>query len=548
MTVCPKRRILIIDDQESIHHDYRKIIAPPKPEQADLAAVEAALFGNVIPQGEDERDLYDIASAFQGEEAVRLVKQALAEGQPYAVAFVDIRMPPGCDGIQTIRQMWEHDPDLLVVICSAYSDYCWEDIVRELGRTDRFLILRKPFESMEVRQCAAALTERWVVARTDALTGLLNRRAFKDQLHREWAHSVRDEQPLCCVMLDIDYFKTINDRFGHTVGDQVLQAISAVILEQKRPADAVCRYGGEEICVLMPHTSAEEGRQWSEAMRRTISKLPLFVHEGQCHVTASFGVSASSESTSSGDELVERADLALRHAKQAGRDRVVLWTPEDSSLEALQRHEYANLFANIQAREIMSTHVVCVRDDCTVVQAIDMLLQCSLNSAPVVDQHGNLLGLISEKDVMDALGSELSWSTCVADLMTTRVIQYAPETPAQIIFDFLCRVQLRRVIVVEAGKPVGVISRGCFLRWIKNHLRIQKSAGRGFDSETELLQTAESLLSRTTKLRDDLENYPDDVTHPLISGVSSIETLLGDLLGAGCSKTETEGEKIAECL
>ena len=169
MTHSPKRRILIIDDQESIHQDYRKIIAPPPAEHGGLSAVEAELFGGVEPSTELECDTYEIDSAFQGEEAVTLVQQSLVDGRPYAVAFVDIRMPPGCDGIQTTRQLWEVDPDLLVVICSAYSDYCWEDIVRELGRTDRFLILRKPFETMEVRQCAAALCERWMIAQQSKL-------------------------------------------------------------------------------------------------------------------------------------------------------------------------------------------------------------------------------------------------------------------------------------------------------------------------------------------------------------------------------------------
>lgn len=168
MTDALKRRILIVDDQESIHQDYRKIIAPAA-EHDGLAEAEAELFGSEDPRPEQACHNYEIDSAFQGEEAVAMVQRSLAEDRPYAVAFVDIRMPPGCDGIQTIRQLWEIDPELLVVICSAYSDYCWEDIVHELGHTDRFLILRKPFETMEVRQCAAALSERWMIAKQMAV-------------------------------------------------------------------------------------------------------------------------------------------------------------------------------------------------------------------------------------------------------------------------------------------------------------------------------------------------------------------------------------------
>src|SRR3954451_3226138 len=161
MTLAAVRRILIVDDQESIHQDYRKILAPSLHERADLAAVEEQLFGKCVSSQELEEDRYELDSAFQSEQAIALVQQSLAEGRPYAVAFVDIRMPPGCDGIQTVKSLWDLDPDLLVVICSAYSDYRWEDIIQQLSRKDRFLILRKPFENIEVRQCAAALSERW---------------------------------------------------------------------------------------------------------------------------------------------------------------------------------------------------------------------------------------------------------------------------------------------------------------------------------------------------------------------------------------------------
>ena len=157
------------------------------------------------------------------------------------MAFVDISMPPGWDGIHTVRHIWQVDPEILIVLCSAYSDYAREDIVRELGRTDRFLILRKPFDNVEVRQFAAALTERWVIARADVLTGLLNRRSFEEHLRREWAYSLREDRGLACVMLDLDYFKNINDQHGHTTGDEALILIAELVTKHTRPGDFVCR-------------------------------------------------------------------------------------------------------------------------------------------------------------------------------------------------------------------------------------------------------------------------------------------------------------------
>lgn len=153
------RRILIIDDNRAIHEDFRKILLPQRPVNSALSAMEDALFGDA-PEV-TEKDLFDISSAYQGKEAFEMVQQASDAGCPFAMAFVDVRMPPGWDGVETISRMWEKNPDLQVVICSAYSDYSWEQIVEKLGKTDRLLILRKPFDPLEVQQLASNLTEKW---------------------------------------------------------------------------------------------------------------------------------------------------------------------------------------------------------------------------------------------------------------------------------------------------------------------------------------------------------------------------------------------------
>src|SRR5262249_7826580 len=148
MTAITKRRILLIDDQASIHDDYRKIICADGLGDKQLSAAEMELFGEAR-SNDDSLELYEVDSAFSGEDAIVLVEKALNEGRPYAVAFVDIRMPPGLDGVETIQRIWEIDSEVLAVLCSAYSDYSWDDIREELGRNDRFLILRKPFDSSE---------------------------------------------------------------------------------------------------------------------------------------------------------------------------------------------------------------------------------------------------------------------------------------------------------------------------------------------------------------------------------------------------------------
>ena len=164
MNTLSNRRILLIDDMPSIHSDFRKILAP-LPATAELDAVEAALFGDPAPS---RATCYDVDSAYQGSDGLAKVQAALAASLPYAMAFVDMRMPPGWDGVETIERLWQADPQLQVVICTAYSDHSWEDVLARLDVQDRLLVLKKPFDPIEVSQLAASLTAKWSLARRAA--------------------------------------------------------------------------------------------------------------------------------------------------------------------------------------------------------------------------------------------------------------------------------------------------------------------------------------------------------------------------------------------
>lgn len=157
------RRVLVIDDSESIHNDFRAILGSNNAHTTALEDAKAAIFGET--QNSSEQIRFEIDSALQGHEGLQKVKQSLQENRPYAMAFVDIRMPPGWDGIDTIKRIWQEYPELQVVICTAYSDYKWDDIVANLEQTERLLILKKPFDNVEVFQLANALTEKWNLSR-----------------------------------------------------------------------------------------------------------------------------------------------------------------------------------------------------------------------------------------------------------------------------------------------------------------------------------------------------------------------------------------------
>jgi two-component system, sensor histidine kinase and response regulator len=153
------RRVLVIDDNEAIHADFRKILQPAPTANADLLAAEADLFGDVLPT--IDAVVFDLVTASQGQQGYEFVKAAADAGNPFAMAFVDMRMPPGWDGLQTIERIWADYPDLEVVICTAFSDYSWEETLRRLGRTDRLLVVKKPFDHIEILQVASALTHKW---------------------------------------------------------------------------------------------------------------------------------------------------------------------------------------------------------------------------------------------------------------------------------------------------------------------------------------------------------------------------------------------------
>ncbi len=155
----PGNRILIIDDNASIHEDFRKILGQEQDRNTGLTRAKTLLFGESTIAS--PRAGFVIDSAFQGQEGLALIQRAAEEGNPYALAFVDVRMPPGWDGVETISQIWKCFPEIQVVVCTAYSDYSWEEMIHKLGHSPNLVVLKKPFDNIEALQLAHALTEKW---------------------------------------------------------------------------------------------------------------------------------------------------------------------------------------------------------------------------------------------------------------------------------------------------------------------------------------------------------------------------------------------------
>lgn len=226
-------RILIVDDNPSIHEDIRKVLIGDN--NRDLLSDESFLFDSISPEPGTE---FEVESAYQGQEGLARVQSNLAEGKPYAIAFVDVRMPPGWDGIETVTHLWQADPTLQIVICTAYSDYSWSEIHKKLGHSENLLILKKPFDHLEVIQLAHTLTRKWLVSheaqikfqdldmmvakRTSELqvANALLSKEFEDRANAEEAFRLMFEaSPIGIALLDANLrFTNVNRALQQIVG------------------------------------------------------------------------------------------------------------------------------------------------------------------------------------------------------------------------------------------------------------------------------------------------------------------------------------------
>jgi len=341
---CVNRRILIIDDTASIHEDFRKILCPEPDSEPALASAEEALFGTV----QVTQKSFEVDSAYQGQEGLERVKQALAEGRPYALAFIDMRMPPGWDGLETIEHLWKADPQLQIALCTAYSDYSWEEITDRLEFGDQLLILKKPFDSLTIRQMASALTAKWQMTQDaaakmlslertiaervhellkvshllqyDVLTELPNSTLLGDRLTRAIALSRRHEMQLAVMFIGLDRFGRINNALGHPTGDEMLKQVAQCLAKAVRESDSVFRYGSDEfVLVLADVRHPQQTTRIAEKLLAAI-KVSHYIAGHDLSVTASLGISIFPNDGKDAITLIKKAETAMRNVKVAGPD------------------------------------------------------------------------------------------------------------------------------------------------------------------------------------------------------------------------------------
>ncbi|MFL6536076.1 MAG: EAL domain-containing protein [Pseudomonas sp.] len=360
MSVPANRRILVVDDTPAIHQDFRKILSPSAGNDDSLDDTESLLFGT--PQV--NRLQFQIDSAYQGEEALELVKRAQAEGQPYALVFADMRMPPGWDGLQTIEELWKADPRLQIALCTAFSDYSWETMSERIEFDDQLLILKKPFDTLEIRQMASAMTWKWQLAQDaarkmrtlertieervqellkvshllqyDVLTELPNSMLLGDRLTQALAQCRRHDRQLAVMFIGLDRFKRINNALGHPVGDEMLKRVARTLATVVRESDSVFRYGSDEFVVILGDVTDSQSTKGVAEKLLTAINSPHPIDGHDLTVTASLGISVYPADGFDAVALIKKAETAMRNVKENGPNDYRFFT-EDMNRRARQQ-------------------------------------------------------------------------------------------------------------------------------------------------------------------------------------------------------------------
>lgn len=376
-----KLRILIIDDNLEIHQDFKTVLSFKKEYDPLLDEMDEKLFGNVQHENVPAYPQFEIDSAMQGEEGCELVREALRQNKPYALAFVDIRMPPGIDGVETIKRILTDDKKIQLVICTAYSDYSWEKIIEKLEQQDNISILKKPFDHVHVRKLAVALTKKWQLLRSttddirasekkidneieqlafqkhqDLLTRLPSKTFFYYFIEEAIRYAEHNMYLFSILRIDIDKLAMVADRYGQAAKNELLNQIFDRISKQLRNHDLLAKLGDDQFGVVLTNFNFSENVK--NAVERILAALqePFVVQIHQVFISASIGVSFFPIDAKFPEELVSQAELGMRNAKALGDNQYQFYLPElvldntaSSQFEieirdAIQRNEFFLLY------------------------------------------------------------------------------------------------------------------------------------------------------------------------------------------------------------
>ncbi|MBN1553636.1 MAG: response regulator [Phycisphaerae bacterium] len=269
-----------------IHKDFRSVLDGNSRllDTDALDQAEAVILGRTPTV--EYKEAFELDFAFQGQEGLEMVQRALKEHRPYAMAFVDVRMPPGWDGIETIQRIWQVDPELQMVICTAYSDYSLKEILKKLGKTEKLLILKKPFDAIEVYQLAIAITEKWSLSRRarmkqEELESLVEKQTLRLRQALEEARSANEAKGRFLANMSHEIRTPMNAIIGF---GEMLSAEAEFTPTQKQYMDIICMAGKNLLTImddLLDFSRIEAGKLHVKivecSMREMIENLNLLL-------------------------------------------------------------------------------------------------------------------------------------------------------------------------------------------------------------------------------------------------------------------------------
>lgn len=254
---------------------------------------------------------------------------AFFAGALLGVALTGLRFAPHTDWPATLLCVIGLTLYLLMATSAAYVRNCkLRDTRAQLLHSEQALQSANQALQQQIEEIHALQAQLSEQANRDPLTGLYNRRYLGTTLERELARCARAGQPLSLMLLDVDHFKQVNDTYGHQAGDEVLKKLAAMLTEQARTADVVCRFGGEEFLLLLPDMAPDIALARAEQWRSAFAATTVLFDEFQLQATLSIGIASYPSHGESPEELIRCADRALYRAKSEGRNRVVLWGAE----------------------------------------------------------------------------------------------------------------------------------------------------------------------------------------------------------------------------
>jgi diguanylate cyclase (GGDEF)-like protein len=489
---------------------------------------------------------YRVVTAENGREAV-----AAIEKERPKILLTDWEMPL-MDGLALCRWVREQKQVnyIYTILFTIHSSS--PDIIRglEAGADD---FCKKPLDRDELMarmrsgSRVIGLEQRLLeLAHKDPLTGVLSRGAVLEVMEKELARSRRSGSRTSCVMLDIDQLKQVNDRHGLRVGDEVLRRVSQLLVDHARAGDYVGRYGSEEFCAVLPEANEGGAVQWAERMRNRIKAIRIPLEGGgQLSVSASFGAAERREDTHTVEQLVDMAEQAMLVSKRSGRDRVASFGALSSHPPQGNQRTPAELLQNVPARTVMSL-VASLQADDTLGSASQYFLRFRIGSAPVVDADGKLVGILSEKDVMTTMLRQDWYLLTVANVMQQNVVFYEEETPAMLVYEFLCRVTIRSVVIVKDGKPTGLMNRGSLLRFFTNLLAVKQATGIASEAaaanqaiaaltgkispQQRISHLVRTVTTEAADLARRVHSNTTDLLPCVVGGASRLQELVTDLL------------------